>query len=125
MARKIISVCLVLLLAAAVAAAGGTKEEAMAELMDLREKKAAVTEDYKANLEKIEREAEEKMAQIKKNFRLAREECLAQRHDRSDALRKEYEAMLRPMIKEEEELVELVGRDAREDFAKPGWARKG
>ena len=107
----------------AAVSAEGTKAEMMAKLKDLREKKLEMTEEYEANLKKIEKEAEEKMAEIKKSYRIAHDECLADRHNKSEALRKDYEGKLKPVIKEEGELTELVGRDAREDFAKPKWKR--
>ncbi len=98
--------------------AENSKEEAKAKLSDLRQKKGEMMNEYKMNLHKIDKEAEDKTSALKVDFRKAREECLSDKHNRSEKLRKDFESKLKPMLKEENELVELVGRDAREDFVK-------
>ncbi len=113
-----IFVPLVFCLISSAEAAQQEKEGLKAKLSDLRNKKHEMTSEYKLNLDKINRKTEDKIAVLKTNFRKAREECLAEKHENSEQLRKDFESKLRPILKEEEELVQMVGRDAREDFAR-------
>lgn len=94
------------------------KEDLKARLSDLRNKKFEMTDEYKKNLHDVERESEKRMSEIKTDFRKAREACLSDKHEKSEQLRKDFESRLKPMLKEEEGLVELIGREAREDFVK-------
>ena len=94
------------------------KEELKTRLRDLRQKKTEATNEYNNGLEKINKESDDKIAKLKRDFRIAREECLENKHKKSDELRKDFEGKLKPILKEENGLVEQIGRDAREDFAK-------
>ena len=100
------------------------KEAEMAKLKELRQKKADMTAEYEANLDSVEKIAADKMAVIKSDFRKAREACLEERHSKSEQLRKDYEAKLKPMLKEETQLIKTIGREAKEDFAKPRHKRQ-
>lgn len=121
MAKNIIVtlfICLALSFVSFCAAAQDDMKEAKEGLARLNIQKAEMTKEYKRNLQEVDKQAEEKMAKIKKDYRIAHDECLAERHSKSEALRKEYESKLRPIIKEEEKLVEQIGREAKEDFAR-------
>jgi len=121
MAKNIIVtlfICLAFCFTSFRAAAQDDKKDAKDRLTKLNIQKAEMTEEYKRNLQEVDKQAEEKTAKIKKDYRIAHDECLAERHNKSKELRKDYEAKLKPMIKEEEELVNFIGREAKEDFAK-------
>lgn len=106
-------------LACSFAAEQGTeKRDLIDKLRVLRENKAATISEYDENLHKVDREAEERMAVIKTEYRKAREECIKSKRAKTVQLRKDFEDKLKPMLREEAQLVEMVGRDASEDFVK-------
>ncbi len=94
------------------------KGELKAKLTELRNKKAEMINEYNSLSRKVVLDSDEQMAKIKSDFRKAREECLENKHNKSETLRKDFESKLKPILTEEDSLVELIGRDAREDFAK-------
>lgn len=88
------------------------------DLKSLRVKKADMLVDYNIGIHNIKKESEERMDKIKKEYSSVREECLADEHNKTTNLRKDYEKSLKEAMKEEERLIRLIGPDAREDFAK-------
>ncbi len=108
---------LLLSLCAAVQALDG-KEGLKAKLTALRNKKAEMTNEYNSLLHKAALEFDSQITKIKSDYRKAREGAIESKNNRSEELRKDFEGRLKPMLTEEESLVELIGRDAREDFAK-------
>lgn len=101
-----------------------SKEKLKEELTNLRNKKAEMTLEYKNGLREAQKECDDKLTDIKSRFRISRQECLDARYEKSENLRKNYENKLKPMLKEEDRLVELIGRDAREDFARTRVERR-
>ncbi len=93
-------------------------EELKARLRDVREKKAQLTYDYNDALLEVNKQADERLAKIKADFRKAREECLGDKQVKTTKLRKDYENNMRPVISEEEELIRKVGPREAMNFAK-------
>jgi len=94
------------------------KEAQRAQLTELRNKKAEMSNEYNSLLHKLAVEFDGQIAKIKSDYRKAREAAIESRDTKHEELRKDYEGRLKPMLTEEERLVELLGRDAKEDFAK-------
>ena len=113
-----IIVAAVFFLTSFTALAEQTKPELQTKLRDLRQAKASMSNDYAESLRKINKEADDKIAGLKRDYRVARDACLEAKHNKSEELRKDFEGRLKPMLKNENSLVEQVGRDAREDFVK-------
>jgi len=94
------------------------KEEIKSRLSELRTKKAEMIDEYNANQHKINTESEARLTKIKTEFRIARDECLREKDDKSRALRKEHEGKLKLLLREEEELIRKIGLDSATDLAK-------
>lgn len=94
------------------------KQALMEKLCELRKKKNQMMDAYKVNTMRITKETDENITMMKSDFRRARQRCLDEKHKRLDELRDNFESELRPLLKEEEVLIEEIGRDAREDFVR-------
>lgn len=95
-----------------------TTEGYKAKLKSLRKEKAQLTIDYEEAVHEVNKAAEDKMAKIKTEFRVAREECLHEKETKTTQLFKDYQMKLKPMLKEEEGLIDLLGSGATMDFVK-------
>lgn len=89
-----------------------------ARLRELRNEKAHLTFEYEDELHKLNRATEDKIGKFKADFHAARAECLQEKRDKAKELREGYEGKVKPLIKEEEELIRLVGPDEESNFAK-------
>ena len=97
-----------------------SKDELMTRLKALRDKKTEMSNVYDAETHKVKVTAEQEMDRLKKEYRIGREACLQEKNNRSGKLLKDYEDRLKPLLREESELVGLIGKDAGSDFARTG-----
>lgn len=114
-----ISSCLV----AGIAMAKDSAEEAKLRLRDIREKKAQLTFNYEENIRKTHGEFEDKMAIIKEDYRKARENCIEERNKKSRKLQEDYENELKPIIREEDQLLSNYP-DEGSNFAKTRFEKE-
>lgn len=114
----VIVVALLCLVGMSSASGQESKKELMDKLRDLRAKKAALIQECDDNMRRLDKEAEDKIYELRVNFRKSREAVLAERDNKRKQVNTDYNATIKPMLKEENKLVSLVGRDALEDFAK-------
>lgn len=104
--------------ASAFVGAQGAEEDAKTKLRELREKRATLTFEYEDRTHELNRATEKKLDKIKTDFRTARDECLKEKNDEARQLLKDFEGKLKPMIKEEEELIRIAGPSEEGNFAR-------
>ena len=97
-----------------VAAKGDLKEN----LDEVRQKKSAVTKAYKAELDKINKAADERMAEIKGEFHKRRDEALKDKKEKADNLAGDYEVKIRPLDLEEKDILQAMVPEGGMNFAK-------
>lgn len=98
--------------------AQGGGEDLKAKMRDLREKKALLMIGHENDLHELNKANEEKLRKIGSEFRIARDGCLNEKRAKARELRKAYEGKLKPMLKEEEELIKILGPSEGNNFAK-------
>jgi DNA anti-recombination protein RmuC len=108
-------VCMVL---SFVYAAGENADEMKAKLQNLRQQQAQIESTYKQEMEKINKERDEKVAALKADFHKARNECIRDAKSRCETARQSCEAQLRPLQEEEKKIVEALGPGSGMNFAK-------
>jgi hypothetical protein len=94
------------------------KESLKKELADVRNKKAMALVNLNKGSHDLLAEHESKISVIKETYRKAHNECMSDMHEKERQLRKDYEAQMSQLNKEESRLIGLVGSDARDNFAK-------
>lgn len=99
-------------------AAAQDAEDAKTRLRELREKRATLTFEYEDRTHELNKATEKKLDKIKTDFRTARDECLKEKNDEAKQLLKDFESKLKPMIKEEEELIGIAGPSEEGNFAR-------
>jgi hypothetical protein len=97
----------------------------MEKLVQLREKKAELITKHDEEQYRLNRECENRLTSLKKEYRASHDECVRTRRENSEKMRKDFENALKPILKEEALLIDAIGRDASEDFVKTKAERQG
>jgi len=87
-------------------------------LKSLRYQEAALTSEYRAQTEKVNRAADDKLAALKADFHKAREECLREKKEKCDKLRADYNDSISPIRREARQLEAIVTPGKGTNFAK-------
>lgn len=95
-----------------------TMADAKAKLKNVREEKAQIKIDYDKQLHESIAGFEKKLANIKIEYRKAYEEIRSEKDAKYDELRINFETKLKALMKEEDELISVIGPSAISDFVK-------
>ncbi len=95
-----------------------------ARLRDLRYEETKITNEYKIETEKVSKAADDKLAALKAGFHKAREECLADKKDKCDRLKRELDSKIDPIWQEEKQIQDALLPEKGMNFAKPKDRKK-
>jgi len=101
-----------------------TTADAKARLKNVREEKAQIAIDYDKQLHEGMVVFEKKLAATKVEYRKAYEEIKNEKDAKYDELRINFETKLKALMKEEEDLINVIGPGAVSDFVKTKLERK-
>ena len=122
MGRKIVYVVVAAFLLSCVmplaVSAQGPKEDLMKKLNDTRRQKADIARTYKTELDKVNKEADDKVEAIKKDFHEKRDKVLNEKAARQKELADTYKPQIKNLEKEEKALLEKIGPGEGSNFAK-------
>ena len=88
------------------------------KLMELREEESLLTIGHDSDLHELNKATENKLDKIKADFRIAREACLKEKRQKARELREAYEAKLKPILRDKEDLLRTLGPAEGSNFAK-------
>ena len=86
-------------------------------LMELREKESLLIIGHDSDLHELNKATDEKLGKIKADFRVAREACLKEKRIKERELREAYETKLKPILREEKDLIKTLGPAEGSNFA--------
>ena len=98
--------------------ASAKEADGKTRLMELREEESLLTIGHDSDLHELNKATEEKLGKIKADFRVAREACLKEKQLKERELLEAYEAKLKPILRDKEDLLRTLGPAEGSNFAK-------